>query len=122
MINDNYLNGMAKLAAGQSYVIPSYLAIGSTTGTITASDTQTSGEFDRNVLDTPVVSTNVVKYIGSRTSAEASNEYVNVVSFVNVSTLRGTGDIQANFLIPSLLHTTAFDIEFELWVSFNRSA
>lgn len=121
MINDNYLNGMAKLAVGEAYTIPSHLAFGSTTGTITSADLVTSGEFDRNALDSDSQSTNVAKYIGSRSSATAGNEYINVISFVNSSTLRGSGDIQSNFLISSLLHTTSFDVEVEWWVSFNRS-
>lgn len=121
MINDNYLNGMAKLASGESYTIPSHLAFGSTTGTLSSADLITSGEFDRNSLDDQASATNVAKYFGSRSSAEANNEYINILSFTNSDTLRGSGDIQANFLVSSLLHTTSFDIEVEMWVSFNRS-
>lgn len=121
MINDNFLLGMAKLAGGQSYTIPSHLAFGSTTGTLTSADLVTSGEFDRNALSTPDVATNVVKYIGSRSSVEGDNTYINVIGLHNTSTPYSSGDLQANFLVPSLLHTTSFDIEVEFWVSFNRS-
>ena len=121
MINDNFLNGMASLAGGQSYTLPSHLAFGSTTGTLTSADLITSGEFDRNAVSTPVVATNVVKFIGSRSSVEGDNNYINVIGFHNSGTAYSSGNLQTNFLVPSLLHTTSFDIEVEFWISFNRS-
>ena len=120
MINDNYLIGMANLAGNLPYSIPAYLAVGSTTGVLTSGDLVTSGEFDRNACSSPVVSTNVVKYIGSRTSVEAGNEYINVVGFHNSSVPFSSGNLQVNFLVPSLLHASTFDIEIEAWISFNR--
>lgn len=120
MINDNILNGVAQLLSGGSYTIPSYLAFGSTTGTLTAQDIVTSGEFDRNALDSDSASANVVKYIGKRLSTEANNEYVNVIGLHNASTLASSGNLQANFLVPSLLHTTSFDINVEFWFSIER--
>lgn len=122
MLNDNFLNGMASLAAGESYTIISHLAFGSTTGTVTATDTITSGEFDRNAIDSTDAVGNVVKYIGSRSSAEANGStYINVVGWHNSATLASSGNVQANFILPSLLQTTSFDLELELWVGFERA-
>ena len=86
MINDNYLNGIAQLMTGESYTITSFLAFGSTTGVLTSADTETSGEFDRNALDSSASSGVVAKFIGSRNSVEAGNEFINVVSFVLLET------------------------------------
>ena len=120
MINDNYLNGLAQLMTGESYNITSHLAFGSTTGTLTATDVVTSGEFDRNPLDNSLTSGMVAKFIGSRSSTEAGNERINLISFVNSDVASGTGDIQANMLVASLLHTSAFSVEAEMWITHVR--
>jgi hypothetical protein len=116
MINNNLLNGIASLLGAEAYTLPSHLAIGSTTGILSAADTVTSGEFDRNALDSDVVTNNLIKFVGRRLSTEANNEVVNIISLVNSNTLFGTGDIQAAFLVPSLVHTTNFDIDVEFWI------
>ena len=121
MINDNMLSGVASLMAGSTYTVVSHLAFGSTTGTLTATDLITSGEFDRNAIDSKSATGNVVKYIATRSSTEANGTtYLNLIGWHNTSTANSSGYMQANFLIPSLLQTTSFDIEFELWVQFTR--
>lgn len=120
MINDRYLEDVAKLLAGESGVIPSHLAFGSTTGIITATDIETSGEFDRNVLDTTSRTINLVKYIGTRTSAEASDELIRTVGLHNDSTLASSDNLQANFLLGSLIHSTDFAVQVEFWMKFIR--
>jgi len=121
MINDNYIEGLAKLMTGEAYVIPSYMAFGSTTGTLTAVDLVTSGEFDRNALDSVERIGSTAKFIGSRSSVEANNEVINVVGLHNVVTLASSGNLQANFLVASLVHTSDFDVEVEFWVQHNRA-
>ena len=115
MINNNMLNGIALMLGGGAYTIPSYLAFGSSDMILSADNTITSGEFDRNLLESVTVTDNVVKYVGTRSSVEANDETFVNVSLVNSSTLTGTGDIQSNFLIASLTHTTDFDITTEFW-------
>ncbi len=119
MINTKLLNGVASLLGGSTFSIPSYLAFGSTTGTLTSGDVITSGEFDRNILDSKIVTDNTVKFYGSRISTEANNEYINIISMTNSATLNGSNDIMSNFLLPSLLHTTSFDINVEVWLEVN---
>jgi hypothetical protein len=121
MINDEFLEGMATLASGGSYTVISHLAFGSTSGTITATDLITSGEFERDTIDSTTSTGNTVTYVGSRSSAVADGTtYINVVGWHNASTLASSGNLQANFLLPSLLQTTSFDLEFELTIDFNR--
>jgi hypothetical protein len=121
MINDNFLNGMAGLLIGESVTIPSYLAFGSTTGTLTAQDTITSGEFDRNIYTTTERIGNVSKYSFLRTGGEvatSSGQYINVIGLMNSS---AGGSLWANTLVSSLLHTTAFDLDIELWFTISRN-
>lgn len=121
MINDRLLNGIATyLGLGTGFSIPSHLAFGSIPGTLTSADVVTSGEFDRNSIDSASVTLNQVKFSGARVSTEAGNEYVNVISLTNGSTLGGSSDIMVNFLVPSLLHTTSFDINVDVWLTINR--
>lgn len=120
MINNKFLYGLASLMAGSSYDVPSHLAFGSDSDTITASDVITSGEFDRNALDYSEATSNTVKFVGGRSSGEADNDYINVIGLHNAATLASSDNLQANFLVPSLLHTSAFDLNVELWVTFNR--
>lgn len=122
MINDNLLNGTASLLGGQSYTLISHTAFGSTTGTITGQDLVTSGEFDRNALDaTTQVIDNQVRYYGRRSSVDANNEFINVIGWHNAATLASTGNLQANWLVASLQHTSDFDVEVQLWVNVERS-
>lgn len=121
MINDNYLDGLAKLMTGESYDIPSHMAFGSTTGTLTANDVVTSGEFDRNAIDSANSTNNIAKIIGRRISSEAGSETIRLVSLTNSSTVSGSNDIQGNFLTSSIIHTTDFDFEVEFWFKHERA-
>lgn len=120
MINNRLLNGAASLLAGNSFTIPGYLAFGSTSATLTATDIITSGEFDREALISKTSDNNIVKYIGSRTGVGANNEIINVISLVNSGTAYGSSDICANMLIPSLIHSSDFDVGAEFWFTLNR--
>lgn len=121
MINNLLLYIAAdKLIGGTTYNIPAYMAFGSTTGTLTAADTVTSGEFDRNALTSTSRTDNIAKYSCTRTSTEANNEYINVVGLHNSSGLASSGNLVANMLVASLLHTTAFDVDIEFWISVSR--
>ena len=120
MIYNNYLNGVAIKMTGGSYTIPSHMAFGSTTGTLTATDIVTSGEFDRNALDSATQVDYVAKFVGRRLSTEANSEVINVAGLHNTSTLASSGNLQTNMLIASLVHTTDFDVEVEFWVKHER--
>lgn len=119
MINDEYLLGVAKLMTGETYNIPSYMAFGSDSTTISAADEVISGEFERNPLDSSESSLNVAKFLFNRSSAVANNEYINVVGLHNSSS--GSGNLMAAFAVSSLLHTSDFDVDIEYWVRHQRA-
>ena len=120
MINDEYLNGLAKLMIGESFTIPSYVAFGSTSYTLSGQDNSIQGEFDRIILSSTNRSNNLAKFICSRSSSDAGNETINVVELVNSASLGSSGNLQVAFLISSLVHTTDFDLEVEFWVNHER--
>jgi len=121
MINDLFLKGLAKLGVGESFSIPSHLAFGSDSADLSATDIITSGEFDRNVLTSVYSDDFVMKFVGGRTAAEANGELIQNVGLHNTGVLQSSGDLLANFLVASLLHTTDFDVEVEFWVEVKRS-
>lgn len=118
-LNNNYLQGIAKLIIGEAVSIPSHMAFGSTTGTITAADTETSGEFDRVTLDTPERDVAIAKLIATRPGATAANEVMQNIGVWNGAS--SSDELWANFLISSFTHTTDFDLEVQHWVSITQS-
>jgi len=119
MINNNFLEGLAKMLNGESYTVPNYMAFGSTLITPTSADTSVAGEFDRNAT-TSSRSTYTVKFVGSRTAAEANNETLYNTALVNSSVLYSSGNVQANTVIASIIHSSTFDIDVEYWFTINR--
>ena len=113
MINNNYLTGVAKLVLGQDVDIPSHMAYGSDSGTLTADDLEVSGEFDRIELSTGERDENIAKFIGLRTGAVADNE---TMSIVGILTSSAGGDLWVNTLLSSFIHTTDFDFEVQFWM------
>lgn len=113
MINNNFLYGLCDLAIGNTVSIPSYLAMGSGSGILSSGDTVTSGEFSRGALTSKTRSGNLMKFIHLRPSTSAVSTPINVIGLMNSST---GGDLWANMLTSSILQTTSFDIDFEIWV------
>ena len=117
MINDNYLEGLAKLVVGESVTIPSHMAFGSSNDDLTASDTTLAGEFDRISLETGETNGTIAKIIGVRSSVDADDETVFDIGLFNAAS---NGNLWSATLISSLLHTTDFDLEVQFWIEHQR--
>jgi hypothetical protein len=113
MINNNMLYGIADLCVGNAVTIPSYLAIGSTGGTLTSNDIITSGEFQR-IPVTKTRSGTVIQWAATALASSATSNLINVIGLMNSSS---GGNLWANTLMPSLLQTSNYDIDFEIWVN-----
>lgn len=119
MINNNFLEGIAKLLNNESYTLPIAIAFGSTSIVTGASDTIVSGEFSREE-STSTRNTNTIKFVATRVAGDATGETLYNTALVNSSTLYSSDNIQANVCIPSILHTSDFDIDIEYWITINR--
>jgi hypothetical protein len=111
MINDNFLTEMAKALAGESYVVPAYLAFGSDVITESTTTTSLSGEFGTRGSLTDSRSSQTVTFTGLRlgaTIATSAGETLNAMSLNSSST---SGSHLSEVLLSSILHTTAYDIE-----------
>jgi hypothetical protein len=115
MINNNMLYGVGDLVLGNTVSIPSHMALGSVSDTLSSGDLVTSGEFKRQAFTTTSRTGNVIKFQTLFTGALASSLPINVLGLMNSSV---GGDLWANMLMSSILQTSAFDIDVELWVQF----
>lgn len=116
MINNNFLYGLADLAIGTTTTIPGYLALGSTTGTLTANDIVCSGEFERNALSSKSRSGSVIKYSTTRVGTGVNSTPVNVVALMTSSS---GGNLWGNMLLPSFIQTSTFNTDIDLWINLN---
>jgi hypothetical protein len=121
MILDNFLNEVAKALAGSSYVYPAYLTVGTGTTALSTSSTALSGEVgDARRSMTITRSANVVDFSAVRPGSDvnsSSGEYLNELGIFSALT---SGTMLSALSIPSLLQTTAYDIEISGSFTVNR--
>jgi len=119
MITNVFLSEVAKALAGDSYVVPSYMAFGSTVITPLASATTLTGAFGaRNIL-TDGVATNVITWSGIRSGAlsASAGDTLNGIAFFSASVV---GSLLSVNTLSSIIHTTAFDIAVDYALTVNR--
>jgi hypothetical protein len=115
MINNNMLYGLGDLTIGNAVTIPSHMALGSTSNSLSSGDIITSGEFVRLPLLTKSRTGNLIKMETLFAGGIASSLPINVVGLFNSSAV---GDLWANMLMASITQTTSFDIDIEVWMQF----
>jgi len=115
MINNNMLYGLGDMTIGNTVTIPSYMALGSSNATLSATDTIIGGEFVRLPLVTKSRTQNLIKLETLFAGGIASSLPINVVGLFNSS---GGGNLWANMLMASIMQTTSFDIDVEIWIQF----
>lgn len=115
MINNDMLYGIGDLLIGNNVTIPSHMTLGSVSDTLSSGDIITSGEFKRQAFTSTTRIGNIVKYATLFTGATASSLAINSVGLFNSSV---GGDLWANMLMSSILQTSAFDIDIEMWFQF----
>jgi len=112
MITDIFLEEVAKYMNAEASTTVSDLTFSSTVITPDATDTSVAGELGARVTTTNSRSSTVptVTFIGTRSGAIASSsgDFVNLVALFTASS---GGNLMAEALVPSVLHTTSFDLE-----------
>lgn len=116
MINNNTLTGIADLICGNAVSIPSHLALSSTAPTFTPTDTTLSGEFGTRITLTKARSGTVAKLSATRVASSSTSTPINSLATFSSIT---SGNIWSAMLVPSLLQTTNFDVDFEMWINMN---
>lgn len=121
MITDLFLNEMAKALAGESYVVPTYLAFGSSVITESAGSTTLSGEFGSRVAVTDSRSTSTVTFTGTRSAASVSTSAGDTLNSMGLKSSSSGGTHLSETALSSIIHTTTFDIEVESIITFGRA-
>lgn len=121
MITNKYLSDVASRLSGSIIVpIPSYFVISSSEdlSSLNVISSIMPGEYDRNTLSTPSATGNIVKYTGYRyTNKATANNWINGFGLFPLSS---GADMQTYILIPSILHTSTYDLIIETYITFNR--
>lgn len=120
MINDNFLVELAKALAGESYVVPTYLAFGSSVLTESATSTSLSGEFGSRVAVTDSRALNVVTFNGLRSGASVSTSAGDTLNGMALFSSSSGGTILTNTALSSIIHSTAYDIEVDSVITISR--
>lgn len=120
MITNNYLTEIAKAMASESYVVPTYMAFGSTVLTPNAASTSLTGEQDARTALTDSRSSNVVTFSGIRTGAlvSGSSDTLNSIAMFSAST---GGTMLSENSLASIIHTTAFDVAVDFQITVSRA-
>ena len=122
MITNYFLNNMANAITSNTFVVPGYLAVGTTSVTaIQDTDVSLSGEIGSRTAVTKSVSGNTASYSVTRTPA-------NVVTVSTGDTISSLGLLAAtsgnNLLqgitMAGLTHTTTFNVEYDVDVIVER--
>lgn len=118
MITDVFLTEIAKAINSESNAVPAYIAFSSSVITPDPGDTSLPSEYDRSATSNSRA-TNEVTYTASRsgTSVSGSGEYINTIGLLDTST---GGNLLAEGLVPSVLHTSTYDLEVNWKVIVER--
>lgn len=117
---NNMLNEIAKGLASESNVVPSYLAFGSDVLSINVADSSITGEIGSRIATTDSRATATVTFNAIRTGASvasSSGERLNASYLLSASS---GGTLLSEVVLPSLLHTTTFDIETDWSFTIQR--
>lgn len=120
MITDNLLVGLAELLSGDSYDIPAYFTVSSDSAfTADALADSISGEIgNRTTLGVSRID-KVVNFSAVRSGAIVSLGGDTLYGFALMPDSTGDG-AQVAVVLPGLLQTTAFDIDFSVDLTLRR--
>ncbi len=111
---------MASALASESYTVPSYLTVGTEVITPATTDTSLSGEIGPRGSLSKTRTVNEVEFANIRSSTsvlESTGDTLTSTALFSASTV---GDMFSAIVLPSITHTSTFDIEFTWTFTINR--
>ena len=121
-ITDDFLNNMAKAAAGESFNTISHFSVGETVVTsVLPTDTVLAGEVGSRITASAARTNNSIEFTGVRTTADV----VDTVNGDDIATFgsntASTGsNLQSGTKVAGVTHTDTFDLELILTVTVTR--
>lgn len=121
MVQNIYLQEIAKAAAGQSYTMPLYLAVGTTQITSIPSDLASlPGEAGTRVLLTRSSDNKDAGYNGIRQSVQITDPVGQQIYWVALFPTDTGGTPYVVNIIPGLTQNTTFDLDMDYTISYSR--
>lgn len=121
VLTDTFLTQVAKALANESYTVSSHLAVTTATdfsADVTATDIGTEIGSREAVATTRV--DNVTTYSATRSGASVVGASGDTLTGVGLFSASSGGDLEMLVPLPSLSHTTGFDIEFDFQITAGR--
>lgn len=121
VLTDVYLENVAKAIGGESFTLTAYGGVGTATdfeddGTATSLD----GEIGTRSSLSTTRADNVVTHSFIRSSMDVVGVGGDTLTAVGLFSAVSSGELHNNVALPSLLHTTNFDIEFDTVFTVSR--
>lgn len=114
-----FLNTMAAALAQETYVVPAYLAFGTSSISPSLTDTAIDGEVgDRSSLSNPSREDNEVTYTALRLAGDVVGSSGDNIKSLGLLTAATDGDLLTLRSLPGILQTTSFDIDVTVKVRF----
>ena len=121
MRTDQFLNEIAKAFNAESFVYPSYMLVSTDSAyTPAVTDTSVPGEVGSRFSITRSRSNNVVTISGIRSGAVVTSTSGDVLYAYGDNSAISSGTLTGVASLPSLTHTTSFDLEFQNQITVNR--
>lgn len=122
MITNDFLNNVAKAIAGESFNTIEYFSVGETAMTIAPSTTVLTDEVGTRIVASPSRTTNVIEFTGTRSGTDVVDTVDgDIIATFGTNLASGGSDLQSGVSVAGVTHTTAFDIDFIVTVTVNRS-
>ena len=118
VVNDNYLNNIAKAMSNNSYEIPDYLEFGGTEQTITQGMTALSDPYSPRSTVTATRDGQVVDYVGTRSAAVVTSNTGDILWTSALQTDVSGNDIQIAIALSGFTQTTNYDVEVDYETEF----
>lgn len=121
MITDTQLIQLAKALNNESYTIASHLAVTTDTDfTADATSTDIGTELGGRIATTNSRINTTTSYSAVRSGAIVVEPTGDVLTGVGLFSNSSGGDLEVTIPLPSLSHTTGFDIEFDFDITVSR--
>jgi len=120
MINEQFLVNSAKAFNGESYSVPSYFLVSTSTASVSAASTSISEEIGSREALTSSRVTNVVTYNNIRAGASVIASTGNDIRTIALMTASTNGSVMTSLNVGGIVQTTAFDIDFDWSIRYKR--
>lgn len=110
MINDITLIELSKALNGEVFITPSHTSFGSTSTILTPATSTLPGELDRSLNSNSRLN-NRTTFISSRSGVAVITPGGDRINNIGLWSAASAGSLFASSLVPSILHSSTYDLE-----------